>query len=83
MTPYLRNEKGIYAHDIYNYIYPTWTYSYLMFLCLLTPISEYSGYKFMVVLGRLAELTTRIILIFGNVGGVPDIGIECVSDADS
>jgi hypothetical protein len=47
--------------QVYEDIFPIWTYSY--FLCLLT---EYIGYKFSILLGILGNIITIIILLLTN-----------------
>ncbi|EER09538.1 conserved hypothetical protein [Perkinsus marinus ATCC 50983] len=66
LTTYLRETKGFTDDQINSQIYPWSTYACIPFLLIGGLLSEFIGYKFMLILGAMGRLTTRILLLFGT-----------------
>jgi hypothetical protein len=60
---YLSEEKGFSSTQIYQNIFPVWTYSYCIFVIILGLLGEISYYKIPVVIGSLGLLMAAVILI--------------------
>ena len=66
LNPYLLNHTGLTNKQLSASVYPYWTYSYLVFLLLLLPVTDWSRYKPVILLESLGYLGTRILLIWGK-----------------
>lgn len=66
ITPYLEEGKNLTKHEVNDYIYPIWTYSYLvsaLFVFLFTDLMRYNP---VIIIEVLSYLTTRVLLIWGT-----------------
>lgn len=66
LVPYLIQTKGFTNDQIEQDIFPIWTYAYFVSVVICGLISEVLQYKPVLVLGSLARVATRLILIFGT-----------------
>jgi thiamine transporter 2/3 len=67
LTPYLIEEKQFTRDQVYNDIYPIWTYSYFAFLGVTSLLTSFVGYKSMIVLEAMLLLATYILIVFSPV----------------
>jgi hypothetical protein len=87
LVDYLIDDRGYTEDEVDNQIFPVATYATLAALLLITPLSErVFRYKWAIVLGSLARLVTRGLLLFARPGDVPamqamqvfyGIGVAC------
>merc|ERR1712137_291622 len=54
LVDYLVDEKGFSPQQVYQNIFPMWTYSYFAFAILLAVAAEFVSYKACIVLGSVA-----------------------------
>jgi thiamine transporter 2/3 len=66
IEPYLRYYKGFTKEQVNVDIFSVWTYSYLAFAFLFGPLTEMGTYRVVIIVGALARLSTRFLLLFGE-----------------
>ena len=66
LTPFLEKDKHFSSHLLSRQVYPYWTYSYLAFLFVFLPLTDYVGYKPMILLEAIGYIGTRCLLIWGS-----------------
>ncbi|KAF4664191.1 hypothetical protein FOL47_005260 [Perkinsus chesapeaki] len=66
LTTYLRETKSFTAAEINDQIYVTCTYAGLVMLLVIGLMAEFIDYKLCIVLGALARLFTRMVLLLGT-----------------
>lgn len=59
-------EKDLTKDQVYQEIFPIWSYSYSACLLFLGILSEFVGYKFTILVGIAGSLVTLFILVFSN-----------------
>ncbi len=65
LTALLRS-KGLTTQEINNQVFPVWTYSYFLFLCVFGLLSEPLKYAPVIWTGVLCRIVTRCLLINGS-----------------
>lgn len=58
--------KSFSESQVNNQIYPWSTYSYLLFLVTMGPLTEVFSYKFAILVGIMGRVATRILLLYGT-----------------
>ena len=67
LTPYLTDVKGFPADpDVNNDIYPVYSYAYFAFIVPVAVLAEVSSYNVVIVVEGLAQLGTRVLLLWGE-----------------
>ena len=54
LVDWLVNEKGFTSKQVYQDIFPMWTYSYFLFAILLALVAEIISYKMCIIIGSVA-----------------------------
>jgi hypothetical protein len=68
LPPYLSSIKGLSLQDIYDRVFPVWTYSYLVFLIPVSLFAEnLGGYRGLVWLEAVMDSATYGILYWATV----------------
>uniref|UniRef100_A0A3P9IL24 Solute carrier family 19 member 3b n=1 Tax=Oryzias latipes TaxID=8090 RepID=A0A3P9IL24_ORYLA len=66
LTPYLIGpHKNISENVVTNYLFPIWTYSYLVFLLPVFLLTDFLRYKPLIVVQGLFLVTNYVLLCFG------------------
>ena|SRR3990167_4128010 len=63
LVTYLIDYKGFSSDQVFQDIFPIWTYSFLIFVIILGPTAELIQYKLCVVLGGISLVTTNLLVI--------------------
>ncbi|XP_049632619.1 thiamine transporter 1 [Suncus etruscus] len=67
LTPYLLGpDKGLTTREVFNEIYPVWTYSYLALLFPVFLATDYLRYKPVVLLQGLSLIITWFLLLYAQ-----------------
>ena len=66
LNPYLLERTNLTNHELSSSVYPFWTYSYLAFLLVILPITDWVRYKPVIIVESLAYLGTRVMLVWGT-----------------
>uniref|UniRef100_A0A6B2L634 Major facilitator superfamily (MFS) profile domain-containing protein n=1 Tax=Arcella intermedia TaxID=1963864 RepID=A0A6B2L634_9EUKA len=63
LVKYWREDKRLSESDIYNTIFPVWTYSSPVVLLLFGVLSESIGHKPVIIIGQICSVITTVITI--------------------
>ncbi|XP_001364625.1 thiamine transporter 1 [Monodelphis domestica] len=67
LTPYLlRSDKNLTERQVFNEIYPVWTYSYLVLLFPVFLATDYLRYKPVILLQGLSLIVTWFMLLYAQ-----------------
>jgi hypothetical protein len=63
LTPFLLDFKGISEQQLYDIVYPAWTYAYAVSICIVAPLVTSVGPWACLALGLAARLIVRTLLV--------------------